>query len=40
MEHEKFEMRQKFLICQLVSEIPPKPPLKKGGQGGFMTGSW
>jgi len=28
------------VLGQPVSEIPPEPPFKKGGQGGFLAGPW
>jgi hypothetical protein len=37
---EYSEIWQKILICQPVSEIPPNPPLIKGGQGGFLASLW
>jgi hypothetical protein len=38
MNMENLEFCQETLMGQPVSEIPPNPPFRKGGQGGFLAG--
>jgi len=37
---KNFEIGHEILFVQPLSEIPPNPPLLKGGQGGFLAGQW
>jgi len=35
---KNFEICQEILFGRSLSEIPPNPPLIKGGEGGFLAG--
>ena len=37
---KNLENCQEIVFGRTVSEIPPEPPFKKGGQGGFLAGPW
>jgi hypothetical protein len=39
MRLQDLEIWQEIASCRLVSEIPPNPPLIKGGEGGFLEGA-
>jgi hypothetical protein len=36
---KNFEIGHEILLLQPLSEIPPNPPLLKGGRGDFWQGS-
>jgi hypothetical protein len=36
---KNLENWQEIVFCLTASEIPPNPPLKKGGRGDFWQGS-
>jgi hypothetical protein len=36
---KNLENGEEIMFGRALSEIPPNPPLKKGGQGGFLAGA-
>ena len=37
---KNLENGEEIVFGRTLSEIPPQPPFKKGGQGGFLAGAW